>query len=289
MMVGTLAGKNLAFIHAHKRPCPIEEVLERQEYLHHLKTNEADPRNFIIFTEHNHVYTMDPDKTWYKLLYKSRDDKSNCLLPAPLLAVRRSGSITYHGPGQLVCYLILDMKDMGFQGPLHLTSVIDETIKEVLEKFGIQAYTVSELCNIPDNDIKNYLISRKIITVSCEGKIKGSMEAAGVWVVTANRGVKKIASRGITISKGVTKFGFALNVTTCLEFFDWIYPCGLDIKMTSIRELTRQETKVHEIAELVAEILTKKTIYPTDDEIAQNPRERSAKLRAITRIANQES
>jgi len=245
-------------VYIPQRLCPIEEILERQEYLHYLKTDEADPCNFIIFAEHEHVYTLDSDKSGGKLLFKNHDYKGGCLLPAPILAIKRSGSITYHGPGQLVCYLILDMKDVGFQGPLHLTSIIDATIKEALGKFEIKAYTVPELCDIADNDIRKYLISHKIITISGEGKITGSMEAAGVWVVTANREVKKIASRGITIRKGVTKFGFALNVATNLEFFDWIYPCGLDIKMTSIKELTDKKPKICDVAELAAEIAIKK-------------------------------
>ncbi len=247
-----------------QRLCFIGETLELQEALFNQKLLKADPcPNFLLFAEHNHIYTYNPDKLTGKM-FKSIMDNGQCRLPAPAMRIKRSGSITYHGPGQLVCYMIINMADIGLIGlesVLHLTAIIDASVKDTLEKFGIKGYTLAELCKVEDADIRDYMLYKKIAKLGDKGVVRGISDAAGIWVISnceGKREIKKICSRGIDIKKGVTKFGFALNVSTYLEFFNWIYPCGLDIKITSIKEVTGQEPKLYNVSKIIADILIKK-------------------------------
>jgi lipoate-protein ligase B len=116
----------------------------------------------------------------------------------------RGGKVTYHGPGQLVGYPIMRVKDIG----AHLRKM-EAAIVAALAEYGIEA----------------------------RSRCAEGIDYTGVWVAD-----RKIASIGVHVSKGVSTHGFAVNVTNDLEPFSWIVPCGLhDVTMTSVeRELGRE-------------------------------------------------
>mgnify|MGYP001422636324 CR=1 FL=1 len=120
-------------------------------------------------------------------------------LGASVVDVDRGGEITFHGPGQLIGYPILNLKRWG--GPLAYVRALESTLMEVLASYGIEGKRIDGV--------------------------------TGVWV-----GGAKIGAIGVRISSGVTTHGFALNVTTNLEHFRFIVPCGLEgLGVTSLEHL----------------------------------------------------
>jgi lipoyl(octanoyl) transferase len=111
----------------------------------------------------------------------------------------RGGDVTYHGPGQLVGYPILDLND--WKRDVHAyVRAVEDVIIQTIGQFGLQG-----------------------------GRVEG---ATGVWVDGA-----KICAIGVHISRWVTSHGFALNVETDLQYFQYIIPCGLTLPVTSMRAL----------------------------------------------------
>jgi lipoate-protein ligase B len=150
----------------------------------------------LLIVEHPHVITM------------GRNGHAENMLAPPDLLERsgiefhhtdRGGDVTYHGPGQIVGYPILDLREWK-RDVVAYVRAIEQTIVDALGKFGIEA-----------------------------GRVRG---ATGVWVVDA-----KIAAIGVHISRWVTSHGFALNVDTDLSYFQHIVPCGLTKPVTSMRRL----------------------------------------------------
>lgn len=122
----------------------------------------------------------------------------------------RGGDVTFHGPGQVVGYPIVNIRARG-GGPVSYVRALEAMLIEVLARFGISA-----------------------------GR---SERNAGVWV-----GDAKIAAIGVRISRGVTTHGFALNVNTDLSYFDDIIPCGLpDARVTSVRALTGETFELDDV------------------------------------------
>lgn len=197
--------------HDHKLT-PVTDALREQEWLLKNKTAEInpDPDSHIFFTEHLPVYTFVPYA--YKCTRIFRESITAETLPAPLVPIKRPGSITFHGPGQLVYYLILNLDSLCV-GITTLSQSIDAVIIETLRQFGINAH--QKPIHLPE-------------------------AGSGVWVTMRDGTQKKIASRGMDKrgkNPAITQFGFALNVSTDLSYFNYIYPCGLDIEMTSMKEI----------------------------------------------------
>jgi len=131
--------------------------------------------------------------------------------------INRGGEVTYHGPGQIVGYLIVDLKD--FDRDIRVfVSNIEEVIMQVLqENFNVDGGR---------NPLNN-----------------------GVWV-----GDKKITAIGIAIKKWVTMHGFAFNINTDLEHFKWIVPCGMEnAKMTSLEEIKGKKFDLEQIKPKIVE------------------------------------
>jgi len=173
-----------------------EEILEKGK---ENKAQGLDVENKILFVEHNNIYTLGKS-----------GDISNLLTHAECLRVDRGGDITYHGPGQLVAYPILDLEafNMGIKDYVYnLEKVVIETLK--------------------DYDIIG-------------DRLKG---ATGVWLDKNSANARKICAIGIHCSRFITTHGFALNVNTDLSYFDKINPCGFKDKgVTSIKaELAKNE------------------------------------------------
>lgn len=167
----------------------------------------------LILLEHPHVYTLGRNA-----------QKENMLVSEEFLASRgaqvfhtdRGGDVTYHGPGQLVGYPILDLTRHRRDISWYMRS-LEEVFIRTAQDYGIEA-----------------------------GRSAG---AAGVWV-----GNDKLTAMGVHLSRWVTSHGFALNVDTDLRYFEWIVPCGLQGKgVTSLAKLLGHPVKMEGATERVVE------------------------------------
>jgi lipoyl(octanoyl) transferase len=169
--------------------------------------------NRIIFCEHPHVYTIGRSGKENNLLIN--DNMLNSI-NATYYRINRGGDITYHGPGQIVGYPIFDLEQF---------------------KLGTKKY-VFKLEESIINTLKEY----KIYSNRVEG-------ATGVWLNPGEgKKARKICAIGIRISKYVTMHGFALNVNTDLNYFNYINPCGYTDKgVTSMKNEVGSEQPVEEV------------------------------------------
>jgi lipoyl(octanoyl) transferase len=172
-----------------------------------------DGKESVILLEHEPVYTIGrlPDKSSLRVVAQ---------LPHPLFETNRGGQATYHGPGQLVGYPILDLRQRGRDLHCYLRSLEDLLI-DLLKEFGIYG-----------------------------DKVAGK---TGVWVQD-----RKIASIGVGVRKWVTMHGFALNVASDLSGFQSIVPCGLPgVRMTSISTELATEVSLEIVREKLTPCLGK--------------------------------
>lgn len=152
---------------------------------------EIPTQNFLIFVEHPHVYTLGKSGDFSNMLLNEEQLKAK---GATFYKINRGGDITYHGPGQIVGYPILDLEN--FFTDIHkYLRLLEETIILTLEEYGIQS-----------------------------GRSKGE---TGVWLGLGTAFPRKICAMGVRASRWVTMHGFALNVNSDLGYFDNIIPCGI--------------------------------------------------------------
>jgi lipoyl(octanoyl) transferase len=155
----------------------------------------------LLLLEHPPTYTLGARGKQEHLLL---GEQALAQLGATLHRIDRGGDVTFHGPGQLVGYPILDLSNWG-QGPLWYVRSLEAVLIEALSSFDIEA------TRMPGR--------------------------RGVWIDGA-----KIASIGVRVSRGITSHGFALNVDPDLSFFSHIVPCGLPgVSMTSMARIRPQE------------------------------------------------
>ena len=176
----------------------------------------------LLLLEHDPVYTMGrtPDRS-------SLGDPSG--LPHPVVQINRGGQATYHGPGQLVGYPILDLQAHGQDLHLYLRE-LEEVLIESLQSYEITAQRRPSL--------------------------------TGVWV-----GDRKIASIGVGVRHWISMHGFALNVCGDLSAFDHITPCGISgVEMTSIEKETGKAVTVEAVAKAVADIFRLRFSEPASIE-----------------------
>jgi lipoyl(octanoyl) transferase len=167
-----------------------EEALSLQEKLVAQKI-AGDQKNYLLFLEHEPVYTMGRTPDLSSLGTKA--------LPHPLHRTGRGGQATYHGPGQLVCYPVIDLSLFGRDLHVYLR-FLEEVIIQTLAQYQIKAQRREGL--------------------------------TGVWVKD-----RKIASLGIGVRKWIAFHGLALNVRGDLTPFEEITPCGIaGVKMTSLEK-----------------------------------------------------
>ena len=166
----------------------------------------------LLLLEHPHVYTLGRNAKTENLLISAEQLAAR---GAQVFEIDRGGDVTYHGPGQLVGYPILDLAEHRRDIAWYVRS-LEEVLIEVVREYGIQA-----------------------------GRLAG---ARGVWV-----GNDKLAAMGVHISRWVTSHGFAFNVNTDLRYFDCIVPCGLrDKGVTSLQKLLGRPVEMDEVTERVA-------------------------------------
>ena len=175
--------------------------------------------NYLLFVEHDHVYTLGNSGNSENLLFNENILKQKGI---EFYKTNRGGDITYHGPGQLVCYPIIDMEN--FYTDIHrYLRDLEETIINTLNVLGITA--------------------------------SGNFNETGVWIDVGKLNERKICAMGIKVSRWVTMHGLALNVNTNLSFFEGIIPCGIRNKgVTSISNELNKEVKM----DLVQKIFTEK-------------------------------
>lgn len=171
-----------------------------------------ETENHFIFVEHPHVYTLGKSGSFDNMLL---NEEQLAAKGATFYKINRGGDITYHGPGQIVGYPILDLEN--FFTDIHkYLRLLEEAIILTLSEYGLES-----------------------------GRSDGE---TGVWLGVGTPFARKICAMGVRASRWVTMHGFALNVNADLGYFDNIIPCGIRGKaVTSMHAELGKETPVEEV------------------------------------------
>jgi len=195
-----------------------EKILSVKKLNRDLPPDQQKPTdNYLLFVEHPHVYTLGKSGDENHLLIRNEDLYK---IDASFYHINRGGDITYHGPGQIVGYPIIDLEN--FFTDIHkYMRLLEESIILTLADYGISA-----------------------------GRIEG---LTGVWIDFNNKTkARKICALGVKTSRWVTMHGFALNVNTDLKYFDHIVPCGIkDKDVTSLSRELGYTLELDEVAEKI--------------------------------------
>ncbi len=203
-----------------------KEALELQEKLQKLLIERKTGEDFLLLLEHPPVLTLG-----------RRGSRDNILTDVSRLEemgvkiydVNRGGDITYHGPGQIVGYPVIDLNNIGRDIKEFVWKVEEVFIRLLDREYGIAA----------EREEKKY---------------------TGVWVEDS-----KITAIGIAVRQWVTMHGFAFNVNTDLSHFGWINPCGItDRGVTSLRQLTGQKQDMRKLFSKVSEYFCQVFGYEAD-------------------------
>lgn len=210
----------------YRRSLALQE--SRREKLRAGQANEA-----LLLLEHPHIYTLGRNA-----------DRADVLADSDWLQSRgvnieecdRGGQVTYHGPGQLVGYPILDLNP---------------------DRRDLRRYV---------RDLQEVLV-RVLAEVGLVAEPRSKSTEIGVWVEG-----KKIASLGVHVSRWITTHGFALNVNTDLSYFAAIVPCGIrGVEMTSVAEITGQNLPLRDLAALcvhhTAEVFQRRPLALTSEQL----------------------
>ncbi len=168
--------------------------------------------NYLIFCEHPHVYTLGKSGKPEHLLL---DEKGLKEKNAVFYPINRGGDITYHGPGQIVGYPILDLDNFFTDIHLYLRT-LEEAVILTMADYGLKG-----------DRYPGY---------------------TGVWLDPDNENARKICAMGVRCSRWVTMHGFAFNVNTDLDYFKNIVPCGIDDKaVTSMQKELGKKADIEDI------------------------------------------
>ena len=181
-----------------------------------------------LFLEHPHVYTLGRRGDDADILASADElERSG----AEVIHTDRGGQTTYHGPGQLVAYPILDLK-RGNRGPVEYVRSLEQAIIRVIGEYGIEGHLIAGKTG-----------------VWTYGSMRPDMAAPLV-------NEAKIAAIGVRISRGVSMHGFALNVNTDLGYYANIVPCGMpEVEMASTQSITGETLEIPDVANLAAKHL----------------------------------
>ena len=179
-----------------QKPVKYEDAIEFMEK----RLSEIDKKNsndLIWILEHKELYTAGTSSSENDILDKS----------IKIIKTNRGGKITYHGPGQLICYFVIDLKKDKKDIRKFIT-VLEKTIINTLKFYGIETFADKE--NI------------------------------GIWYNDNNK-IKKIAAIGVRVSKWIAYHGFSININNYLEKYDAIIPCGIrDRGITNLKKIKDQ-------------------------------------------------
>ena len=174
--------------------------------------NNYKKRDLIWFLEHEAIYTAGTNYKEEEILNKSIN----------LIKTNRGGKITYHGPGQLICYFVIDLKQRKKDIRKFIT-IIEKTIIESLSEFNIESF----------GDPKNI----------------------GIWI-NDKTDIKKVAAIGIRVSKWIAYHGFAININNDLSKYQNIIPCGISDKgVTNLKNINNQNYNM--LSDVIVENFTK--------------------------------
>ncbi|MBX2961469.1 MAG: lipoyl(octanoyl) transferase LipB [Cyclobacteriaceae bacterium] len=200
------------------------KILEVKKVNRELPADQQKPTdNFLIFCEHPHVYTLGKSGDEANLKIKKNDLHA---IQATYVHTNRGGDITYHGPGQIVGYPIVDLEN--FFTDIHkYMRLLEESVIQTLQEFGIKACRIAGM--------------------------------TGVWLDGDDESrARKICALGVKTSRWVTMHGFAFNVNTDLNYFKHIIPCGIDDKAVTSMEF---ELGKKQDIRMIEEILKAKLIH----------------------------
>ena len=196
-------------------PYPQAWALQQRFHAERVSGTRADT---LVLLEHPPVYTVGRRTQSDHL---GRGEAALRETGAAIEPVNRGGSVTYHGPGQLVGYPILTLSHYA-SGPKVYVQLLEEVLIQTLALSGITGHRMAH--------------------------------KPGVWTTT-NRGIAKIASIGVRVEHGVTLHGFALNINVDLSPFALIVPCGLEgCETTSIAEIMRAPASLPLVAHQIADV-----------------------------------
>lgn len=229
-----IINKNVGFQHLgnmdYKEAWDYQEALFSAIVNKKIQNRKADKQeqlateNYLLFVEHPHVYTLGKSGKEEHLLLDEKGLKNN---QASFYKINRGGDITYHGPGQLVGYPILDLEN--FFTDIHkYLRLLEEAIILTLKDYKLEAGRIEGLTGVwIDTDPENPL----------DGKD---------WKP------RKICAMGVKSSRWVTMHGFAFNINTDLSYFSHIVPCGIDDKdVTSLSAELGRAIPMKEVEEKV--------------------------------------
>ncbi len=179
-----------------QNPVKYEDAISFME--NRLKDIDLKKVNDLIWVlEHDHIYTSGTSYNENEIIDKSID----------IIKTNRGGKITYHGPGQLICYFVIDLKK-GKKDIRKFISVIEKSIIETLKLYDIDTFADKE--NI------------------------------GIWY-NDNSTIKKVAAIGVRVSKWIAYHGFSININNNLKKYDAIIPCGIKDKgITNLKQIKDQ-------------------------------------------------
>ena len=189
-----------------------------QKTANRVNSTEHPTSNYLVFVQHPHVYTLGKSGKPENLLLDENALKEK---EATYYKINRGGDITYHGPGQIVGYPILDLENFFTDIHLYLRT-LEEAIIQTLAHYGIPA-----------------------------GRYEGY---TGVWLDADNNKARKICAMGVRCSRWVTMHGFAFNVNANLDYFKNIVPCGIEDKdVTSMQRELGRELDMEEVKGILKE------------------------------------
>jgi lipoyl(octanoyl) transferase len=193
-----------------------------QKKLHGYTEETGSPlKNYLLFCEHPPVFTLGKSGKEQNLLINEQFLKTKGI---EFFRINRGGDITFHGPGQIVGYPILDLEqfDLGIKSYIHL---LEEAIIILLKDYGIGS-----------------------------GRLDG---ATGVWLDTGNPGrARKICAIGVRASRHITMHGFAFNVGTDLSYYQYINPCGFTDKgITSLEQELGRRLEMEAVKQKLKEVI----------------------------------
>ena len=182
-----------------QKPVKYDDAISFME--NRLREIDQKKVNDLIWTlEHDHIYTSGTSYNESEIIDKSVN----------IIKTNRGGKITYHGPGQLICYFVIDLKK-GKKDIRRLISVIEKSIIETLKLYDIETFADKE--NI------------------------------GIWY-NDNSAIKKVAAIGIRVSKWIAYHGFSININNDLKKYNAIIPCGIrDKGITNLKKIKDQDYK----------------------------------------------
>ena len=195
-----------------------DDIIRHKIAIRKGESKNSFTQNFLIFCEHPHVYTLGKTGEKDNLLLDELALKSK---GASYHHINRGGDVTYHGPGQLVGYPILDL-DNFFTDINKYLRFLEEAVILTLKDYGLES-----------------------------GRVEG---ATGVWIEGDNPlKARKICAIGVKLSRWVTMHGFAFNVNTNLDYFDNIVPCGIINK--SVTSLQKELGNPQNMAEVQGKVV----------------------------------